>query len=120
MLASKRPASLPSDTSRVKRLRLNDKVATRRKTRFVKKAGHPAGSDSNNSTSEQVLAEEDGHEQSPATDQGRSLGPRNDILSTMTLHLAYPLVASDKKSSCSPAANDPSTSCRETTFRSFG
>jgi hypothetical protein len=85
MLASKRSASLPSDTSRVKRLRLNDKVATRRKPRFVKKTVNPTGSDSNDSTSEQVLAEEDGDEQSPETNQGRSLGPPgNDIHPTMS------------------------------------
>jgi hypothetical protein len=85
MLASKRSASLPSDTSRVKRLRLNDKVATRRKPRFVKKKVHPTGSDSNDSTSEQVSAEEDSDEQSPETNQGRSLGPPgNDIHLTMS------------------------------------
>jgi hypothetical protein len=90
MLASKRPASRRSDTSLAKRPRLNGKVTPRRKTRLVEKTGYPTGSDSNNCTSEQVLVEEDGDgdEQSPSTDQGRSLGPPgNDIQCDLTPYL---------------------------------
>ena len=75
MLASKRPASLRSNASLAKRQRLNDNKAPRKKARFVEKEGSPTGSDSDDSTSEQLLVEENDDDQSPATNQGRSLGP---------------------------------------------
>jgi pumilio family protein 6 len=95
MLASKRPASLRSDTSLAKRPRLNYKVAPHKKTRFVEKnkTSFPTGGDSDSSTSEQVLVEEDDDEQSPATDRGHSLGPGNDIPSIcLTPYLPWLLV----------------------------
>lgn len=117
MVGSKRPASLRPDTSLAKRPRYS-KVAPRRKTQSAEKTGHLTGSDSDNSIS---VVEENNDVQSPANDQGRPIGPPgNDIPSTMIRRLTCPLVASDKKSSCSSAANYPSTSCSETTFRSFG
>jgi hypothetical protein len=85
MFASKRPASRRSDTSLAKRPRLNDKFAPRRKTRFVEKTGFPTGSDSDSSTPEHALVDEDGDEQSPTTDQGRSLGPGNDVPSILNM-----------------------------------
>ena len=84
MLASKRRASLRADTSLAKRQRLGDKKPSRRKPRFVEKRGSSTGSDSDNSTSEKFLVEDNDEEQSPANDQGRSLGPSgNDIPSTL-------------------------------------
>ena len=122
----KRSASLRANAPLAKRPRLAH--STGKKTQSIvphgktRPTGHTRDPSDSDSESDNTTSDEDDDEQSPALDQGQSLGTSGsgNLLFTVMSLFTYPLIASDEKCSRSPAATYPPTPRCKTAFHSLG